>query len=278
MPLGQILGAAGALFSGFGARKSAKSAAAAQERANQQNIQLQKDFAQKGIRWRVADAKKAGIHPLYAIGANTPTFSPSVQSVGDSGAGLGSQAVGRAIAATGGALQHNKSYQKAVEGLTIRRMELENTKLASDIAVARQGALTAGPLANTHGNPLLLEGQPMSGAVTTKPMQRESARPGNLSQEAGYVTDLSMTRSKNPHEYNPVMSHDAKDRLEEDTIGMLNWNLRNRLLPYMGYNLNPPDYAPKKNHEWYMDWKGSYRQRKKKPRRPYHIPGLHYIY
>ena len=28
---------------------------------------------QRGIQWRVADAKKAGIHPLYALGASTPS-------------------------------------------------------------------------------------------------------------------------------------------------------------------------------------------------------------
>lgn len=40
------------------------------------NIQQQREFAQKGIRWRVSDAKKAGIHPLFALGANTASFSP----------------------------------------------------------------------------------------------------------------------------------------------------------------------------------------------------------
>lgn len=34
-----------------------------------ENIKLQKQFAQTGIQWKVADAKKAGIHPVYALGA-----------------------------------------------------------------------------------------------------------------------------------------------------------------------------------------------------------------
>jgi hypothetical protein len=61
-----------------------------QESANDQNIKMQREFAQKGIRWKVSDAKKAGIHPLYALGASThmPTASikgsqDAIRSAGD---------------------------------------------------------------------------------------------------------------------------------------------------------------------------------------------------
>lgn len=42
----------------------------------QQNFAFQREFAEQGIQKRVEDAKKAGIHPLYAIGAQTPSVSP----------------------------------------------------------------------------------------------------------------------------------------------------------------------------------------------------------
>lgn len=50
-------------------------------KANKQNLALQKDFANNSIQWKVADARKAGIHPLYALGASTnmPTFKISGQ-------------------------------------------------------------------------------------------------------------------------------------------------------------------------------------------------------
>jgi hypothetical protein len=51
---------------------------------NQSKKQWESEFY-RGIQTRVADAKAAGIHPLYAIGANT--YSSSPQMVGDSGAG-----------------------------------------------------------------------------------------------------------------------------------------------------------------------------------------------
>ncbi len=56
-----------------------------------------------GIQWRVEDAKKAGLHPLYALGANTASYTPVSQdssamgnAVADAGAYLG-KAVSQAI-------------------------------------------------------------------------------------------------------------------------------------------------------------------------------------
>lgn len=60
----------------------------------EKNRQSQEDFANTGIRKRVWDAKLAGIHPLFALNANLPTYSPSipVQSdtsfAGDIGRGI----------------------------------------------------------------------------------------------------------------------------------------------------------------------------------------------
>lgn len=74
-----------------------------QTQAANQSHQLQADMATHGIRWRVHDAKAAGLHPLAALGA--PSFSYSPAHVSGSpppdyswmrGAG---QDIGRAIAA-----------------------------------------------------------------------------------------------------------------------------------------------------------------------------------
>lgn len=97
--------------------------------AFQHNANLQREFAQQGLKWRMEDAQRAGIHPLFAIGAGGASAAPiqisgsatpaSVGSGGISGspvgggspgvpsfvnpmagfAGLG-QDLGRAIAAT----------------------------------------------------------------------------------------------------------------------------------------------------------------------------------
>lgn len=56
-----------------------------QEDANERNYQMQKEFAQNSIRWKVADARAAGVHPLFALGASTNAASPSFNSsnIGD---------------------------------------------------------------------------------------------------------------------------------------------------------------------------------------------------
>ena len=46
------------------------------DREWQRNYDMQKEFAQMGIQWRVADAKAAGLHPLAALGAAPAHASP----------------------------------------------------------------------------------------------------------------------------------------------------------------------------------------------------------
>lgn len=60
-----LLGAGGAIGSAISGKNLAED-----------QIDYQKDLAHKAIRWRVKDARKAGIHPLYALGASPGTYSP----------------------------------------------------------------------------------------------------------------------------------------------------------------------------------------------------------
>lgn len=138
--LGEIVSGIGSIVGGLFGKKSA-------DKANKQNIQLQKDFAQQGIQWKVADAKAAGIHPLAALGANTVSFSPSV--VGDSSLGTGiasaGQDLGRAINSTRNQDQRLAAVQKSILDLELqgksldnRGKEIENALLASKLATSSQ--------------------------------------------------------------------------------------------------------------------------------------------
>lgn len=49
------------------------------QNANAANVNLNKEFAQNSIQWRVEDAKQAGIHPLYAMGASTSSPTASIE-------------------------------------------------------------------------------------------------------------------------------------------------------------------------------------------------------
>jgi len=49
----------------------------AQDETNRQNERLQKEFAQNGLRWKVEDARRAGLHPLAVLGGSGYNAAPS---------------------------------------------------------------------------------------------------------------------------------------------------------------------------------------------------------
>lgn len=54
----------------------------AEQMANRQ-MHEQRVFAQNGIQWKVADAVAAGVHPLFAMGAMSPNYTPvAIQDTG----------------------------------------------------------------------------------------------------------------------------------------------------------------------------------------------------
>lgn len=103
-----------------------------QERLAAQNIALQREFAQSGIQWKVADAKAAGLHPLAALGTQTTGFSPV--SVGSTDFGSMGQDIGRAVKA---ALSQEDRDAEELKQLTLERARLQNDALRADIAGTR---------------------------------------------------------------------------------------------------------------------------------------------
>lgn len=91
---GALIGGASSLLGGLFSSKSNLKATKAQ-------IEAQREFAQHGVTWRVADARQAGLHPLAALGMQPANFSPVVipDSMGPAIAEAG-QNIGRAVQAT----------------------------------------------------------------------------------------------------------------------------------------------------------------------------------
>lgn len=129
--LGSLVSALGSLASGIFGRSAARDAQETQSRMAQQNIDLQREFAQNGIQWRVADANKAGVHPLAALGAQTVSFSPvSVggevdNSMSTAMSNIG-QDLGRAINATRSSDQRDAAYEKSLRDLQLTGAGLDN--------------------------------------------------------------------------------------------------------------------------------------------------------
>lgn len=123
--LGAIGGIAGSVLGGIFGNKQAD-----------EQAQLQREFAQNGIRWKVEDAKQAGIHPLYALGAQTTAYSPI--SVGSPDFATGGQNLGSAIQAMTTPKEKLDGFAKTVQGLTLEKMGLENEVLRSQLRVVNQ--------------------------------------------------------------------------------------------------------------------------------------------
>ncbi|UDN67888.1 DNA pilot protein [robinz microvirus RP_172] len=215
--------------------------------------ELQKDFAQQGIQWKVADAKAAGLHPLAALGAQTTSYAPV--SVGGpsiaSGVASAGQDISRAVDATRTSGQKLDAYGKTIQDLNVQRMGLENQLLSSQIAKVNQAGNPPPMPAATDR--YLLEGQANSGLkplVTDQALERVVGNPGQPSTEAGAVTDMGYARTRSG--WAPVMSKDFQERSEEDFLGGLAWNMRNRLAPSFGSGSNPPVNVPRDAGEYWI--------------------------
>lgn len=136
--LGGIAGAVGNVVGGVLGNKSAENTA-------QMNYAAQKEFAQNGIRWKVADAKAAGIHPLAALGVNNASFSPSFTAGDYSWLGDAGQNVGRAIEskATRAERELGQAMQAETHAEQIRGLRLENDIRAQTLLQMKLDSLDA---------------------------------------------------------------------------------------------------------------------------------------
>lgn len=101
-----------------------------QDKANEQNAALQREFAQNGITWRVQDAARVGLSPLAALGTQGASASPSFVA-GSSNFGDGGQDLSRAILQTQSPLDRAQSLLLASQtGKTESEKELVDLQAA----------------------------------------------------------------------------------------------------------------------------------------------------
>ena len=193
-------------------------------------MDAQKEFAQKGLQWRIADAKKAGIHPLAAIGASTHSAAPAMVGgspmihEGDSMSAMG-QDIGRAIAS------HTTNHQRKMMDLQLENAKMDNEFKQMELVSARRR----------------LSGQVGPGIpddVINKPAEVTSHAKGRRNIEAGSVTSTGYARGAGGI-LTPVPSKDVKERIEDQFIPETVWSAQNYLGPTFGSTSNKP---PKK--EW----------------------------
>jgi len=190
--LGALLGAAGSI----GSALLGNSAASKQAK-------LQKQFAKNAIQWKVADAEKAGIHPLYALGANTVSYSPV--SVGTPDLGAMGQDIGQAIDRVA---NPSEKAGGALAALTLERAGLENDLLRAQIARARinVAGMVPGPanvLAPTTKSPLTEDGNWVVGNPDAGQAIENAYQEAGLPISALFLLRDFLTNAKNRYYKGP---------------------------------------------------------------------------
>lgn len=188
---------------------------------------LQREFAQSGIKWRVDDARAAGIHPLAALGAGGASFStPSVSVGGGGGVSAGGGSVGgfsgsqmggvpsasnlmagmgqditRAIMATRSAQERDAAFEQTVKDMQLQNMALKNDLIASQVGRLRSGQVGPGMPTDPPGtavaapldpkiekrNRLIMDGEEVIGDPGWSPTQAVSDEYGDENPIVSWV-------------------------------------------------------------------------------------------
>lgn len=277
MPWGGIAAGVGAAVGGIAGLIGSGQSQANAAKLNQLNYEHQKEFAQNGIRWRVADAKAAGLHPLAALGAQGASYTPSAV-IGDSPdysflKDMG-QGIGRAMDAKTTAAERadreqkeNALFNEELKGKQLQNEETETRiqQMKWDMALdaarnAERSVRTqqqVPPMPSLAPDGSLMPGQSNAtspGGIESKPAEIVVNEPGRPAQERGSITELGFLRTSDGG-YQPVMSNDAKNRLEEDIAGTFAWNRRNRLSAWFDLDRAKPPKAwlPPGKTDWSYD-------------------------
>lgn len=193
------------------------------------NYEQQKEFAKSGIQWKVEDAKKAGLHPLAALGASTAS-SGGTHTVGGESSALASmgQNIGRAISSSSSADQRTMMQLQIQNAKTeLEGKEIDNAIKASQL----QSMSHTGPAFPSANDQHLIPGQgnAMRG-VKIVPSESTASEVGRPGIQAGLINSLQYVRE--PHgNIGIAPSQQSKERNEDDFIAESLWHLKNRLNP-----------------------------------------------
>jgi len=146
--IGPLISAGASLLGGFLNRDAQRDANAANAEQARLNMNAQREFAQNSILWRTQDAERAGVHPVFALGAPDMNFSPvQVGAQAETGMGNALQSMGQDISrsvaayrAPGEKVQAvQAAQQSASNALDLETKQLNNTLLRAKIAAMGPG-------------------------------------------------------------------------------------------------------------------------------------------
>lgn len=155
-------------------KKAQRDANARIDYANAQNNATQREFAQNGIQWKVEDAKKAGIHPLYALGASTASPSFAFQPTGSVQADFGA------------AVDKGYEVMRMHQQQDISNLEAASRIKANEAQAARDFAMASASASDGARRKVGIYSDPVGARIYRTPI-------GNIGETGNYVDaqDLS---------------------------------------------------------------------------------------
>lgn len=274
--IGSAIGAVGSIAGGILGANSAQNVAG-------MNYEAQKEFAQNGIRWKVEDAKRAGIHPLYALGASTQGYSPSGGYTGDYGIADAAAHLGQGFERAQQAKMTKEERDKqdvrdaiqdmaALEDLNQKRrlndaqIRLANSEIFRNFALSTNALRKTGlPPAIPGGLGGVIAGQGNSyatGQTTPEISSVVTSEKGIPSVQAGSPPDVRFYRTLSGGRA-PLPTEDAGDAMDAALGAGLQWSFRNNLVPWLAnfFPINDPHRLP---GEYYDLLTGEYRKKDSK--------------
>ncbi len=177
--LDKIISPLSSLAGGFLDRRS-------QESNFNKNADLQREFAKNGIRWRVQDAKAAGLHPLAALGMSGASAAPIgiSSSMGESLRSAG-QDISRAIDATRTSAERAESNAIAIGTARAQQRNIELNNALLEQKINSQTQVGPGMPSGVQSFPVLPDSMVTRDLVDIKPAEVVSARSGDPATMAG---------------------------------------------------------------------------------------------
>lgn len=198
-----LIGAGSSLLGGLFGKKSADKAAKLNAAQNERAFQFADDQFRTSIQTRVKDAKAAGIHPLYAIGAPGSSVGFSTTPA-ESGSALG-EGLSRAGQAAASAIA-GRRMATLNERLVESQIHAQNAAAEHDQALAASVRKRTEQAVNSGPRPNSMSTLPASATLADRALE---SRPWSVSPRASFPETVEAITGTGPQELlNPELGLD----------------------------------------------------------------------
>jgi len=259
--LGPAISAIGSIAGGFLGSQGQQSANRLAEAQFDYNAQKQEEYFKNAVLFRVQDAKRAGVHPLAALGANIQ--SPPAISVGGgvadtalgSGLAAAGQDIGRAVSSMKSEDEKVRAFRDAINAASLSKPEAEIDYIRS--MTARNIGLAAPGIPRVVANERMIPGQGNAPLNTLSLIN-----PGSEGSEVskGVVPDISHLSTR--HGEYPAPSSKAKDMIEDNFWHQSAHFFRNNILPFFDRSAHTPPRSAPEGYRWKFSPVWGYRLQK----------------